>query len=424
MEIAAVWGLVETVAAVDPSCRDRDQLRAAVAAGARLRAWLDGRDVQLAAQLAQVASFPEQAIAQAARSSLRDAGRILDRVRTAEAMPPLGDALAAGTVSGAHVDVIGRALRQLEPHQRPMLTARADRLVEVAAGGSPEDLSRAVAVELRRIQHDDAMARLERQRRATRLRSWVDGEGMWCLTGRFDPATGLALHSRLDATMAALYTDSVPDGCPSDPLERHGYLRAHALVALTHGRGGAGRPEVVVVVDTTTPDPADAPTIDWGLPIELPTPILHRLFAEADIHPVIVHRGVVLHAPGQLDLGRSTRLANRAQRRTLQALYPTCAIPGCTTRYQLCKLHHVHWWEHGGSTDLHNLLPLCVTHHHAVHHRHWQLNLTPNRQLTITYPDGTTNRTAPPRRADRRVPGPTGSASDDHHDKIATPLRM
>ncbi len=60
--------------------------------------------------------------------------------------------------------------------------------------------------------------------------------------------------------------------------------------------------------------------------------------------------------------------------------------------------------EHGGTTDLHNLLPLCVTHHHAVHHRHWQLTLTPNRQLTITYPDGTTNHTAPPRRHPHRQP--------------------
>ena len=137
-----MWGLVETVAAVDPSCRDRDQLGAAVAAGARLRAWLDGRDVQLAAQLAQVASFPEQAIAQAARSSLRDAGRLLDRARTTQAMPPLGDALAAGTVSGAHVDVVGRALRQLEPHQRPRLrstgpTAGRRRRGEYTRGAVP-----------------------------------------------------------------------------------------------------------------------------------------------------------------------------------------------------------------------------------------------------------------------------------------------
>ena len=75
--------------------------------------------------------------------------------------------------------------------------------------------------------------------------------------------------------MAALYTDSVPDGCPDDPLERHGFLRGHALVALTHGPGGGGgRPEVVVVVDTTTAVPAGAPTIDWGLPVELPTEVL------------------------------------------------------------------------------------------------------------------------------------------------------
>ena len=143
----------------------------------------------------------------------------------------------------------------------------------------------------------------------------------------------------------------------------------------------------------------------------------------ADVHPVVVHRGVVLHAPGQLDLGRSTRLANRAQRRTLRALYPTCAIPGCTTRYDLCKLHHVHWWEHGGSTDLHNLLPLCVTHHHAVHDRHWQLTLTPDRQLTITYPDGTTNRTGPPRRQRHHHGVPVRGSSVTHSDPPVTPLR-
>ena len=280
MELAEVHDLVVTVAGVRPSCRDRVQLHAAVAAGARLRAWLDGRDVQLAAQLAQVASFPEQAIAQAARTSLRDAGRVLERARTTVHLPALGEALSAGAISGGHVDVIGRALRQLEPHQRRRLTARAQQLVEVAVRSTPDEFQRALAVEVRSIQRSDEIARLERQRRATRLRSWVDGEGMWCLTGRFDPETGLTLHRRLDATIATLYTDSVPDGCPSDPLERHGFLHAHALVALTHGRGGGpGRPEVVVVVDTaTTPDPAGAPTIDWGLPVELPTEVLHRLF--------------------------------------------------------------------------------------------------------------------------------------------------
>jgi hypothetical protein len=37
-----------------------------------------------------------------------------------------------------------------------------------------------------------------------------------------------------------------------------------------------------------------------------------------DVHPVIVRNGMILHAPGQLDLGRSTRLASPAQRRVVR----------------------------------------------------------------------------------------------------------
>ncbi len=148
-------------------------------------------------------------------------------------------------------------------------------------------------------------------------------------------------------------------------------------------------------MDTTSPDPTGTPTIDWGIPVELPADVLHRLFDVADINPVVICHGAVIHTPGQLNLGRSTRLANRAQRRALRALYRTCAIPDCQIRFELCQLHHVWWWEHGGPTDLHNLIPLCVLHHHAIHDRHWILTLTADRQLTITYPDGTTQRADP-----------------------------
>ena len=126
--------------------------------------------------------------------------------------------------------------------------------------------------------------------------------------------------------------------------------------------------------------------------------------------------GVVLHAPGCLDLGRTTRVANRAQRRALRALYRTCAIPGCDTRYDLCQLHHIIWWEHGGRTDLANLLPLCVRHHHAVHDNGWHLVLAADRSLTVTYPDGTTETAGPPRRGHRRRPAPTNSAQ--HRDNL------
>ena len=220
-----------------------------------------------------------------------------------------------------------------------------------------------------------------------------------------DPVTGLMLHNKINAATEALFHTNTPDGCPDDPIEKQSFLAAHALLDLIEGKGvRMGRPEVIVVVDTTAPDPATGePTIDWGLPVEIPHRVLIDLFDTADVHTadvhtVVVRNGVVLHAPGELHLGRSTRLANRAQRRALRALYSTCAIPGCAARYDLCKIHHVHWWRHGGLTDLHNLLPICVKHHNAVHTGGWQLHLADDRTLTITHPDHTTMTTGPPSR--------------------------
>jgi predicted restriction endonuclease len=79
-------------------------------------------------------------------------------------------------------------------------------------------------------------------------------------------------------------------------------------------------------------------------------------------------------------------------------LYSTCAIPGCSVRYQRCKLHHVIWWRHGGRTDLDNLLPVCTQHHTRLHTEQWDLTLGPNRELTIRFPDGNVLSTGPPNR--------------------------
>ena len=407
MEGAEVHRLVREVLDVGDHCRDREVLVAAVATVARLQAWLDGRNVRLAARLAEVAVRPSRLVADAARTSARDADRVLDRARTVEVLPALGEALDAGSVSGGHVDAVGRVLRDLEPCHREALAASAGWLVKLAASSTPGELHKALTVELDQLRADDGVSRLARQRRATRLDTWLDEEGMWCLRGRFDPETGLKLHNRLTTTVAALFADQTPADCPFHPLERQAFLRAHALVALTEGTGAAGgQPEIVAVVDLTDPQPDGTPTIDWGLPVELPADVLRRLFHTAHLHPIIVRGGVVLHAPGRLDLGRTTRIANRAQRRALRALYRTCAIPGCDTRYDLCHLHHITRWEHGGPTDLANLVPLCVRHHHNVHDHNWHLVLTADRSLTITYPDGTGETTPPPTRRRPRRPPP------------------
>ena len=257
------------------------------------------------------------------------------------------------------------------------------------------------AAEERRLATDDGMSRLEQQRRAVRLQRRTDMQsGMHVFTLTVDPVTGLMLHNKINAATEALFHDTTPEGCPTDPIEKQAFLRAHAQLNMINGQGiQMGKPEIVVVVDTTAPDPANgAPTIDWGLPVEIPHRVLLDLFGVADVHSIVVRNGVVLYAPGELNLGRTTRLANRAQRRALRATYATCAIPGCATRFDNCKIHHVDWWRHGGLTDLCNLLPICVRHHTLVHTGGWQLHLAPDRTLTVTHPDRTTMTTGPPRR--------------------------
>jgi hypothetical protein len=124
----------------------------------------------------------------------------------------------------------------------------------------------------------------------------------------------------------------------------------------------------------------------------------HSRSNRANTYTVVVRNGVVIDAGGELDLGRTSRDPNRAQRRALRGLYTTCAVPGCCVRFAKTKLHHVAWWRHGGRTDLDNQLPLCELHRQAVHHDSWVLTLTADRQLTIRLPDGQVMTTGPPRR--------------------------
>jgi hypothetical protein len=401
MLVAEVHELVERVAGVEGSRADWALLQRAVADVRRLKSWVEGREVAVARLVAESSSFPEKSLAEAGRVSLRDGERMLDRSETTAQIPALGSSLEAGRVSGEHVDVVTRVLRQLAPAVRERLVESVPGLVPVAEQSSADEFGRAVRAEARRLERDgDGLERLERQRRAVRFASWIDkltGMGRWSVT--LDPATWAMLEVRLDAQVEAMFHDAHPDGCPTDLIEKQAYLRAHALLALLNGDGvRVGRPEIVVVEDHTNPQPDGRPDVDWGVDVDLPREFLEELRPRARQFTVTVHDGIVIDAPGVLNLGRTTRLANRAQRRALRGLYACCAVPGCRVRYSRLKLHHVIWWEHGGRSDLDNFLPVCEQHHQKIHHDDWLVSLGPNRQLTIRMPDGQIMTTGPPAR--------------------------
>ena len=121
----------------------------------------------------------------------------------------------------------------------------------------------------------------------------------------------------------------------------------------------------------------------------LPPETIRRLCCNGRIVPILLIDGV------PINVGREQRLANRAQRRALRAMYRTCGFGTCDTPFNRCEIHHVVPWELGGPTDLANLIPLCSRHHHMVHELGWRLELAPDRQLTIRQPDGTIYATEP-----------------------------
>ena len=123
----------------------------------------------------ETSSFPEKSLAEAGRTSLRHGEQMLKRVETTGTVPDFGVSLDAGRMSGEHVDAMGRALRQLEPGQRQLLIAQADRLVILAENATPDEFSRTLRAEARRMESDGhGLESLARQRRAGRFSSWVD----------------------------------------------------------------------------------------------------------------------------------------------------------------------------------------------------------------------------------------------------------
>jgi hypothetical protein len=338
-------------------------------------------------------------------------------------LPLLEGALVDGRVTTGHVDAVGRVTRGLDEPGRVVVHGREVELVDLAVSCSPEVFERELQRQVRNLMRDDGVDELTRQQRATRLRIWLDHDsGMYQLRGVFDPLTGLAIRNRLDHTMRTLFSEQPPDTSPDDALEKIDHLRGLAAARVLSGGAVVDRPddliltgggyELTVLIDEHTLRGGRHPhtVIDADEPgVQLPAETIRRIACSADIIPIILDDNGV-----PLRLGRTTRLASRAQRRALRAMYPTCAIPGCQVPSRYCQPHHVQWWRHHGHTNLENLLPLCSRHHHHVHEGQSTLTLQPDHSLTITHPDGTTEHVPPPRQrrqSDRQPPPNTGEAA-------------
>jgi Domain of unknown function (DUF222)/HNH endonuclease len=393
MLLGEVLELVDDVHGFDTASASLEESNVALARVTRLAGWLESRRLAIVGRMGEVSSFPEQHIAKSSRTSQREATKATKRAATAARSPELAASLAAGNVSGEHLDAVTKALGSVEPGARDAFNSELGKLVPIAEHATPDEFERVVRKAVEAANLVDGEERLLRQKRAARVRSWLNREtGMWHITGQFDPETGLALHARLERMIATLFADKVPDGCPTDPEAKNDWLRAQAFIAIMNGTtttAASGVPETIVVVDSRDG------TVRWDLDIDLPASAVQRFVDRSNVHFVDIHGHRINFADGNLNLGRTSRLANRAQRRAKQALHATCAIPGCDVRFARTKLHHIRWWRHGGPTDLANLTPICTRHHTQIHTGHITLRVDSDGQLIVTTTEGTMT-TGPP----------------------------
>jgi len=383
---------VHRLGSVDLPGADLKTLDEVMDAARRLRSWIGSVEVSVSRRTSELhaagrAGAAEGLLADSGGQSLADAKAAAARADVCDEMPLFESALKQGTVDTGHLDVIARATRSLSDAAKAELLKKQEALLAAATDTSVDKFGRAVTNLARDVAADvDRTAeadRLTRQRRNSKIRTWIDREtGMGKTLLELDPVRHAALQAAIDAHLATLRQR---DGNGDTPFDQ---LRLEAALELIDTGGTLQQrriPEVSVVIDwRTLMDGMHANSVcETVSGIPLPVQTVQRLCCEAEILPVVL-RG----AAEPLHVGTAVRTATRAQRRALAAVHRTCIHPHCSVGFEHCQIHHVTPWEQGGPTDLDNLVPLCSRHHHMVHEGMWRIDLHPDRSITWTRPDG------------------------------------
>lgn len=298
-------------------------------------------------------------------------------------------ALADGDISLAHVDVIMDTMRRI-PSRVDQIEAEAaeSTLAHYARQHNPRALRR---IGVRILAHLDPDGSLtddaDRARRRSLHVDDQDTQLMSRLTATLDPMT----RAMLDVVLAVWATKGMnnpddtesPTGAPADvdpdrlesaaardtrtqQQRNHDAFTAILRTILDGGSLGDSHrglpPQLIVTISETALREAagePAPTAGGSL---LPIKDVVDLAAKSQQHLAVFadHTSEILY------LGRSRRLASRAQRLAVFARDRGCTTPGCSTPTLHSEVHHVTDWADGGTTDIDGLTAACGPHNRTV----------------------------------------------------------
>jgi hypothetical protein len=184
---------------------------------------------------------------------------------------------------------------------------------------------------------------------------------------------------------------------PRSTAERQGDALFDIAAFFNKNHEGDGTPRHLPAItlsadaSTITTDTPEATNGDTGRPV---SPACTKAYlCDCKLHVILRDADGAPEA-----FGRSQYTVPRTLFRQVAARDGGCRFPGCDRPVRWTDAHHIHHWEHGGTTDYCNLLLLCRRHHVYVHQQKLEVKLRPDAIAEFTWRDGT-HRTTTPRGA-------------------------
>ena len=284
-------------------------------------------------------------------------------------------------------------------HARAFATVANPRVIDELAEMAPEWIARAQDRPFRVWHHElvvwaelvdqdgpfDPNRDLARNQLSIRR---LGGDGI-VFRGELHGEHAVGFKQRVEARAEQLWDRAKADhaACPELEIPPYNTLLGLALEELTRDGNAAGGSASAPPVDVTLVLNADDPDVVGTVvdDFQLPAERVAHLLCDAQLTMVTTDVVGVL-----LNLGRTSRYANRAQRRALAHRDGGCVFPGCDAPARWCDAHHVQHWEHDGDTDMCNLALLCRHHHGVTHRNGWTMTATHDQRFVWTTPQGRT----------------------------------
>ncbi len=345
------------------------------------------------------------------------------QVKTAQALrkvPKLRDAVQSGEVPQANARKLADAITKTGS----AAVASDAELLKQAGSMRPEQFSPVAQRWINRKRGDHGASEHARQRARRNLRIFDLEDGMVCVRGEFDKITEQRIGNRLRRTAEMMFKadKKLPADqrrefvqCMADALQHHTTSTAatgtfgsegtyddareqHRSTSSGSATGTAPRSGAVSATDTTSQSSGGG---GWLADItvlaqvdESTGDLIYELSDGSHLPPAIVEEmtcnarltGLVYSRAGDaLWRTRSRRTVTESQWQALLTTYGGCFH--CGAPPNICQAHHITPYSQGGATSLDNLIMVCWSCHHKIHHHNWQINEHADGSHTLRPPE-------------------------------------